>query len=633
MIFIAKYKNIYSLEQKHFKFIRDKSFGGFYERESKQNKIFYYVELVKYIFLDENSPFKTFQPNNLFIITWETILFCFLLFLVFYIPLQVCFSFQNIYIETSTMQNFMKLAPYLLTLDMLININTAYYDKGITINNRQQIIVKYLMFKFWIDIITIVSFIFQSQYKLLFLLRLVQVKHLINKLDENYQIQYKMPITFQLQKLLLVVLLVSHMCACGFHFILKYSTEEQNTWIKNINAENTDWKERYINSLYFSFTTMITVGFGDIVPKNVNEKIYVIIVQVISCGIFAYVVNCIGSIFSDIARKNAEFKQQKYEITDYMLRRNITKDTQMRVIKYLEYIHISSDVGHMKGYNILNLVSKRLRDNIYKEYYGDILQNFKIFSRKFSKDFLKQFSIHIREFTLGPGEVLFNQGELDQRMFFIQNGDIELYIDLQENARQDIILNTLKVFFFLLYIYLYFLFLKSGDYFGQDRFFVHEECKYSARSVNVTQLVFWNFEDFLNIIKQFPNDYVYIQIIIFNILYYFSKKEIFCSFKEKINSKDEMLDINCNSCGKFNHQIINCPLLHYDIDKDVHLKRYMHSIPQERKQNKNQFIQKKYKTLKNYSKIKRKFKLFQKYNKIKEQNQCKLRKLRLKLAE
>ncbi len=42
---------------------------------------------------------------------------------------------------------------------------------------------------------------------------------------------------------------------------------------------------------------MITVGYGDIVPKSSYEKIYVIVITVISCGVFAYTVNTIGSIF------------------------------------------------------------------------------------------------------------------------------------------------------------------------------------------------------------------------------------------------------------------------------------------------------------------------------------------------
>ena len=46
---------------------------------------------------------------------------------------------------------------------------------------------------------------------------------------------------------------------------------------------------------------MITVGYGDISPINPSEKIYVIFMTLISCATFAYAINCIGSIFSEIA--------------------------------------------------------------------------------------------------------------------------------------------------------------------------------------------------------------------------------------------------------------------------------------------------------------------------------------------
>jgi hypothetical protein len=45
---------------------------------------------------------------------------------------------------------------------------------------------------------------------------------------------------------------------------------------------------------------MVTVGYGDISPVSVNEKIYVIFFTVISNGFFAYAVSIIGSIFSEI---------------------------------------------------------------------------------------------------------------------------------------------------------------------------------------------------------------------------------------------------------------------------------------------------------------------------------------------
>ena len=39
---------------------------------------------------------------------------------------------------------------------------------------------------------------------------------------------------------------------------------------------------------------MITVGYGDISPINPSEKIYTIFMTLLSCGTFAYAINCIG---------------------------------------------------------------------------------------------------------------------------------------------------------------------------------------------------------------------------------------------------------------------------------------------------------------------------------------------------
>jgi len=43
---------------------------------------------------------------------------------------------------------------------------------------------------------------------------------------------------------------------------------------------------------------MITVGYGDIFPHTVAEKLVSIVNMMIACGQFAYSVNSIGNIFS-----------------------------------------------------------------------------------------------------------------------------------------------------------------------------------------------------------------------------------------------------------------------------------------------------------------------------------------------
>lgn len=43
---------------------------------------------------------------------------------------------------------------------------------------------------------------------------------------------------------------------------------------------------------------MQTIGYGDITPVTIYEKIYVALITFLSCGVFAYSVNVIGSIFT-----------------------------------------------------------------------------------------------------------------------------------------------------------------------------------------------------------------------------------------------------------------------------------------------------------------------------------------------
>jgi hypothetical protein len=43
------------------------------------------------------------------------------------------------------------------------------------------------------------------------------------------------------------------------------------------------FQSRYITSLYFTFTTLTSVGFGNVAPNTPNEKIYCVIVMMIGC--------------------------------------------------------------------------------------------------------------------------------------------------------------------------------------------------------------------------------------------------------------------------------------------------------------------------------------------------------------
>lgn len=55
---------------------------------------------------------------------------------------------------------------------------------------------------------------------------------------------------------------------------------------------------------------MITVGYGDILPKNAMEMILCVITMMIACGVFGYSLNEVGAIFSSFFQVDNEIRMK-----------------------------------------------------------------------------------------------------------------------------------------------------------------------------------------------------------------------------------------------------------------------------------------------------------------------------------
>lgn len=68
------------------------------------------------------------------------------------------------------------------------------------------------------------------------------------------------------------------------------------SWVAEF--QNVSRFEQYVNSLYFSVTTMCTIGYGDIHPKTSPEFLIVIFLELVAGIVFAYILGKIGTLFS-----------------------------------------------------------------------------------------------------------------------------------------------------------------------------------------------------------------------------------------------------------------------------------------------------------------------------------------------
>lgn len=90
-----------------------------------------------------------------------------------------------------------------------------------------------------------------------------------------------------------------------------------------------------------------------------------------------------------------------------MMKKNIDKETQARIRKYLEYVMETERRNRNHDESMLSMLSMHLRQELLIQINGKLLKENTLFSASFSSKFLNMLSTHLVERTYSPEELIF----------------------------------------------------------------------------------------------------------------------------------------------------------------------------------------------------------------------------------
>ncbi|ESO02998.1 hypothetical protein HELRODRAFT_80870 [Helobdella robusta] len=398
------------------------------------------------------SPFKA---------VWDWITLLFVVYTAFLTPYITAFclnkdfsksqlnldpSLRLAYAETSSVDPLVivdVIIDIVFLFDIFINFRTTFLLNGDVISDPQKIAINYIKSWFFIDAIAAIPFdllLFGSGTSstttiagILKISRLIRLVRVAKKIDQFSE--YGAAV---LLLLLATFVLISHWLACIFYviaFIERPTLHAPIGWLdylanitgkpflKNETFSGPDIRSIYITSLYFTYTILTSVGFGNIAPITNLEKIFSIFAMMLGSLMSAVIFGNVSSIMLRIYQGSGEQQELQMSIKEFIRFHAIPKSLANRLLESHEQSRNFTSGIDMNS--VLKSFPDCMQADICLHLNRKLLSSNEAFSQA-SPGCIRALSMKFKSTHAPPGDTLIHPGDILSSIYFIARGSIEI---------------------------------------------------------------------------------------------------------------------------------------------------------------------------------------------------------------
>ncbi|XP_047191773.1 potassium voltage-gated channel subfamily H member 7 isoform X2 [Scophthalmus maximus] len=333
-------------------------------------------------------------------------------------------------------------------VDILINFRTTYVNANEeVVSHPAKIAIHYFKGWFLIDMVAAIPFdllIFGSGsdetttliglLKTARLLRLVRVARKLDRYSE-----YGAAV---LMLLMCIFALIAHWLACIWYAIgnvEKPYLEHKIGWLDNLGvsigkkynysdpSSGPSIKDKYVTALYFTFSSLTSVGFGNVSPNTNSEKIFSICVMLIGSLMYASIFGNVSAIIQRLYSGTARYHLQMLRVKEFIRFHQIPNPLRQRLEEYFQHAWTYTN-GIDMNMEVLKGFPECLQADICLHLNKSLLQDCKAF-RGATKGCLRALAMRFKTTHAPPGDTLVHSGDVLTALYFVSRGSIEILKD------------------------------------------------------------------------------------------------------------------------------------------------------------------------------------------------------------
>lgn len=378
-------------------------------------------------------------------------------------------------------------------VDIFLNCVTTYRQHGIEVSDKRQCTRHYGRRMMLVDIVAsfpfdLIAWVLIGNGELLGgslvlalrLLRLLRIVRLFVIFRRWEAFSWSNPAALRVIKYFVSILLLIHWLACFWFYSAFASAFPPDSWVARAGIAGADAVIQYIRSLYWTITTMTTVGYGDITPARTQEYILAGVIMIMGASLYAFIIGSIASLLNGIhAAKNRHWERIE-SVTEFLRGQQVPSTLNAEVRNYYEHIW-ERNRGVDKN-QMLDDLPAPLRLRVLLHLAENILETVPLF--KYCSEPLRNALLTCLESrTYTPDSLIAHEGERGKCIFFVAEGSVEIVS--VENSKS---YGTLS----------------DGDYFGFMSLTLGERRTASVRALGFCELLILDQSDLGRIKEEFP---------------------------------------------------------------------------------------------------------------------------------